>query len=273
MINSVNNNIIHTEDNHLKGQRFTDIHCHCLPGLDDGPANMTEALVLCKALVADGITNVIATPHQLGRFDGCYNADKIREAVARLNKTLKKKSIPLTVLPGADVRVDERIPQLLESDSILTLSDGGKYILLELPYEIFVDIEPLLKELISLEVMPIISHPERHIALCRQPKVILKWLNIGAQLQITASSFLGDFGSEAQRATWHFLCSGWAILVATDAHDTNVRRPQMRAAFECISKILSEDIARLVCIENPSRVVNGRDILPVPVHKLVETNR
>ena len=275
MRHSVNNNIIDAQDNYLKRRRlekFTDIHCHCLPGLDDGPATMAESLALCRRLVAEGIATVVATPHQLGRFDGCNEAAKVREATSELNRRLHKAGIKLNVLPGGDVRVDERICRLLETDRILTLADGGKYILLELPYEIFIDIESLLKELVSLNFRPIISHPERHNALDRQHKLILKWLDLGAHLQITASSLLGQFGSEINRAAWHFLCSGWATLVATDSHDMNGRRPRMRTAFGRISTKLGEDLARLVCIENPSRVINGQDVLPVSLYDQQETD-
>jgi len=276
MIGSVEDNTVNAQNNRLKKcrwEKFTDIHCHCLPNLDDGPRTMDDALALCRRLVAEGIATVVATPHQLGRFDGCNEAAKVREATSELNRRLHKAGIKLNVLPGGDVRVDERICRLLETDRILTLADGGKYILLELPYEIFIDIESLLKELVSLNFKPIISHPERHNALDRQHKFISKWLDIGAHLQITASSLLGQFGSEINRSAWHFLCSGWATLVATDAHDINDRRPRMKAAFRLITNTLSKDIARLLFIENPSRVVDGRNILPVPAHNMVEVRR
>ena len=90
-----------------------DVHCHCLPGLDDGPEDMDQALTLCRALVAEGITRVIATPHQLGRFEGCFDAEQIHQAVRNLNAELIRSRIPLEVLPGAEIRVDERVPQWL----------------------------------------------------------------------------------------------------------------------------------------------------------------
>ncbi|GAH02915.1 unnamed protein product, partial [marine sediment metagenome] len=268
--------LIGTQNSHPKWRRwqpFTDIHCHCLPGLDDGRETMAEALALCGKLVTEGIATVVATPHQLGRFDGCNEAAKVRNATSELNGQLQKAGIRLTVLPGGDVRVDERVCRLLQADRILTLADKGKYILLELPHEIFIDIEPLLTELAGLKVRAIISHPERHNALDSQLRIVLKWLDVGAHLQITASSLLGYWGAEAHRAAWNFLNSGWATLVATDAHDIDGRRPRMRAAFGRISKRLGEDVARLVCIENPSRVVNGQDILPISVRDQQEVGR
>ena len=276
MTDSVNGNTIDTQNDHFKRhkwEKFTDIHCHCLPGLDDGPATMAESLALCRRLAAEGIATVVATPHQLGRFEGCNEAARVREAVGALNESLGNSDIQLKVVPGGEVRVDERICELLEVDKILTLADGGRYILLELPYQVFIDIEPLLTELASMGIQSVISHAEKIAALATQHQVLLRWLEHSAHLQITASSLVGDFGLEVQRAAWHFLTSGWATLVATDSHDINFRRPKMRVAFEHISSRLGKDLAHLVCIENPSRVVNGQDILPVSLYNQQEADR
>ncbi len=239
---------------------YTDIHCHCLPALDDGPETDAQALVLCADLVDDGITTVIATPHQLGKYGDSNNAEKIRRRVRELDKLLKSNNIPLTVLPGADVRVDERICRLLADDTILTLADGGRYVLLELPHEIFLNIEPLLEELASNGFQAIISHPERHRVLARHPEILFDWFSYSACFQITAGSLLGGFGSKAKHAAWHFLKSGYASIVATDSHDSNGRRPCMKTAYERINAELGRDIAQMVCVENPMCVLKGQDI-------------
>ncbi len=265
MIPSANDNSEESKENcpeRIGKHQYVDIHCHCLPAVDDGPATMSDALDLCQALFDDDITTVIATPHQLGRFDNCNEAVQIREAVYILNEELKGNDIPLAVMPGGDIRVDERICQLLEADKILTLADGGKYILLELPHQNFIDIEPLLIELSSLGIQTIISHPERHYILAKQPEILRKWLKHSTHLQVTTSSLLGKFGSMASETAWQFLSSGLAVLVATDSHDLNSRRPCMKAAFKRISFKLGHAIARVVCIENPLRVLKGRDIIP-----------
>src|SRR5436190_3208674 len=107
-----------------------DLHCHCLPCVDDGPATMVESLQLCRALVQDGITTAIATPHQLGRYAGRNGAAAVRAAVAALNRSLMVEAVPLRVFAGADVRVDERLARLLDDDQCLSLA-GGAYVLLE----------------------------------------------------------------------------------------------------------------------------------------------
>lgn len=248
---------------YMKSERehYVDIHCHCLPAVDDGPATLSESLSLCRALAADCVTDVIATPHQLGRFSDCNEAGQIREQVSALNEQLERNGICLSVVPGGDVRVDERICQLLEADRILTLADGGRYILLELPHEIFIDIEPLLVGLSTLGIRAIISHPERHPIIAGQPSVLLRWLAQSAHIQVTCASLLGDFGAAAQQAAWHFLTLGWVCFVATDAHDLDGRRPRMKAAYDQIRAKLGDGTARRVCIENPLRVLEGREVL------------
>jgi len=263
MVRSVSDNVGGSEGGRPEkfAEQYVDIHCHCLAGVDDGPATMAESLALCRGLVDDGVTHVIATPHQLGRFNSYNEPAEIREAVSCLNEELRRNGIALVVAPGGDVRVDERVCRLLEDDKILTLADGGKYILLELPHQIFIGIEPLLADLGSMGTRAIISHPERHRILAKQPKILLKWQReYSVSFQITAGSLLGQFGVGSERAAWWFLSSGLASLVATDAHDLDGRRPCIRAAFESISTKLGTAIARRVCIENPLRVLEGLDM-------------
>ncbi|MBN1391375.1 MAG: hypothetical protein JW947_01075 [Sedimentisphaerales bacterium] len=248
------------DDGFAQTGSYVDIHCHCLPSLDDGPATNTESVALCRALVEEGITTVIATPHQLGRFSGYNEAAQVREAVSVLNEELKSNNVALCTMPGADVRVDERICQLLEADKILTLADGGKYILLELPHEILIDIGPLLSDLASMGIRAILSHPERHTGLAKYPDILMKWLRYPVYLQVTAGSLLGDFGSAPKRFAWQLLSSGLVSLVATDCHNLDGRKPCMSTAFTHISGRLGKSIARLVCIENPLRVLNGEEI-------------
>lgn len=237
-----------------------DLHCHCLPGVDDGPATLDEALDLCRALVSDGVTIALATPHQLGRYHGRNEAAAVRQAVAALNRSLLVEAVPLRVLPGADVRVDEHIPRLLDEDRVLTLADRGAYLLLELPHDTFLDPLPLLRRLVQTGRRPLISHPERQRHLTAHPQVIEPWLGHGAALQLTAGSFLGDFGETARRAAWYWLETGQAALVASDAHDVDRRPPRMTEAIRLIAARLGEDVARRVCGENPLRVLQGREL-------------
>lgn len=241
-------------------QRFVDVHCHCLSGLDDGPVTMAESISLCRRLAEDGASTVVATPHQLGHFKDRNDAARVRQAVHHLNEALKDAGVRLAIRPGAEVYVDENICQLLADDTVLTLADSGKYLLLELPAQVSTDITGLLGELASRGVRCIMSHAERIAPFIARQWTLLGWLKYSAHLQITASSLLGVFGSRVRRIARDLLDLGLVSLVAADAHSTGSRRPRMSAAFDQITARLGEDTACLVCMKNPSRVICGRDI-------------
>jgi len=251
-----NNSVVRT------GQ-YVDIHCHCLPGFDDGPTTMADALSLCRALIKDKIVIVVATPHQLGRFDGKNEADAVRQGVFDLNRELKSRNIPLVVFAGADVRLDERIPYLIETDRVLTVGDNNQYLMLEIPHDVFINPEPLIVQLAARGIKTIVSHPERNEFICNKPQTVLPWLKHGACLQVTAASLLGDFGTTAKMIGWEFLRRGHAQIVATDAHNCKVRAPRMSEAFRLISSRIGVSTARRVCIENPKKVLEGKVLEPV----------
>jgi protein-tyrosine phosphatase len=241
-------------------RRSVDIHCHCLPGIDDGPGSMDEALALCSALVKDGITSVVATPHQLGRYDRLNTAGQIREAITQLVSELTDHDIPLEIFPGGDVRVDERLPRLLESGEVGTVADAGMHILLELPHELFVDPLPVIDFLRSRGLQAIMTHPERHHYLVDAGRWARHWIEHGAVLQITAGSLLHEFGARAYESAWGLVSSGMASLVASDAHDVRRRPPRMSEAIEILTRQLGRKTARLLTIDNPLRVLNGQAI-------------
>ena len=178
----------------------------------------------------------------------------------------------MKVIPGGEVSIDERICELIEIDKVMTLADGNKFILLELPFKTFINIEPLLRELNSMGIKSIIAHVERIGPLVAQSRVLFKWFEYSVYLQVTASSLLGDFGVKIQKVAWNFLDSGLVSFVATDSHDVNFRRPRMKDAFNIVRRKLGESFAHLVCVENPERVVNGQNIEPVWLQQKQEVN-
>ncbi len=181
-------------------------------------------LALCTALVEDGFTTVVATPHQLGRYDFPERNARIRAAVGGLNAVLRQEAVPLVAVCGADVRIDERIPALLSSDGVMTVADQQKHLLLELPHSQFVDPLPLIKQLTALGVQTILTHPERHRYLAADLVRPRAWIAAGARLQITAGSLLGAFGAAAHDYAWKLLEAGLVSILATDSHNATERR-------------------------------------------------
>jgi protein-tyrosine phosphatase len=235
--------------------RSVDLHCHCLPGIDDGPQSVEDALALCRMLVNDGFTDVIATPHQLGRYDGVNWAKDVRRAVAGLQGLLERERIPLSVYPGAEVRIDERIPRLLHSDHLLTLADAKEFLLLELPLTLAVGVEAVRKLLGEWPTL-VLAHAERYTMLQRDPAGAEAWVAANVALQVNASSLLSDAPEDARSAAMYWLEQGWVSLIASDAHSTNTRRPRMSEAIDVLENEFGAEITRRICIDNPARLLS-----------------
>jgi len=243
-----------------QAKQCIDIHCHCLPALDDGPEDLSAAVQLCVALVAEGFTTVVATPHQFGYFDGDYSALEIRSSVTALNVALQKRGIPLTVLPGAEIRVDERIIPYLLHDRLVNLADKGRFVLLELPFDTYLDIGPMLQKLKTHGYRAVIAHPERNSALAEFPERVLSWIEHEPILQVTAGSLVGRFGGAIQHAAYKFIDMPVTACVATDAHDVDSRGLFFSDAFKIICTYLGHEKARQLFIETPSAILNESSI-------------
>lgn len=240
---------------------FTDIHCHLLPGLDDGPAHWDDALALARCLVADGIGTVIATPHQLG----CHEAntvERIHERTAEAQRRVRAAGIPLRVLPGGDARVRDHLPALVRAGRVATLGGRGRHVLLELPHDICLPLGRMLYELDAAEVVGILSHPERNPALMGDHGRLRAWVEQGCLVQITAASVVGDFGAAAQRACRRLIDDQLVHFVATDAHNVHRRPPRMRLAFEQVIAWSNRALATRLFISNPQAVADGRVVRP-----------
>ncbi len=243
-------------------QRSVDLHCHILPGVDDGPAAMDDALALCRMMVRDGFTDIIATPHMLGRWETANPPAQIRPAVDALQRELDAHQIPLNIYPGGEVRLDPNIPRLLKADGILTLADGHHYLLLELPPATRIDPAVVMPHFAAANVRIVLAHAERYESLCQDHAAAAGWLDAGASLQLNASSILGGNGKAAMEAAWDWLGSGWISLIATDSHSVGSRRPRMTETIDLIARELGDDVAKTVCIDNPVKVLLGEE-LPV----------
>lgn len=242
---------------------LVDIHCHILPDIDDGPRSFADALAMARAAVEQGITTVIATPHQCGAYAG-NSPLAIREAVASFQDALRRRGIPLDILPGADVRIEADLPARLAADEVVTLADRRRYILLELPHDVFLSMEVLLKRLHAAGVIGILSHPERNRAIVTSPNLVAPLVESGCLMQITAGSLLGRFGSAARGCAEWLVERGLAHVVATDAHDPCHRHPDLHSAFNRLVTLGGAEVAETLCAINPARIVAAAPTLPAP---------
>ncbi len=238
---------------------FADIHCHLLPSIDDGATDLETSLAMAEMAVADGIHTIVVTPHQLGSF-GHNTGDQIRGLTQELQQILDSEGIPLEILPGADVRIEEGMIEKLVSGEVLTLGDHRRHVLLELPHEMYFPLDNLLTELDRKGIIGILSHPERNAGLLRDPHLLLPLVDRGCLMQVTAGSLMGTFGSRSQELAEWMLEQGLVHFIATDAHGVKSRRPLMQRAYERVAEILDDATAGDLCSINPELVARGKQV-------------
>lgn len=235
-----------------------DIHSHILPGLDDGAADLSQAVEMAQLAVAEGIHTIIATPHHRnGRYDN--PAQVVEKAVARLVEELKGRQIALTVLPGQEVRSYRELLPGIEAGEVMGLH-RTKYLLLELPSRgIPEQLDADLHELGVMGIVPIIAHPERNREIVANPDRLLAMIERGALSQVTAHSLNGGFGARVQRDALELCRRRLVHFVASDAHHPQLRPFGLQEAYELIAHRFGEQEA-FYYRGNAEAVIRGGDI-------------
>ena len=224
-----------------------DLHCHILPGLDDGPSTLDESLAIARQAAADGIKSMVATPHVCNGVY-CGSAALITQKVKALNEELGKANIPLTVYPGAEVQLVPRLTELLRRGEVCTLNNS-RYVLIELPPTFLP--ETVKDEFFSLRVsgyIPILAHPERHPRVKDDLDYLGELVEMGTLCQLTAQSLTGEFGKTAQSAAEKMVENGMAHILATDSHSSKWRKPVLSNAVDRAAGLLGsrEDAWQMV---------------------------
>lgn len=238
-----------------------DLHIHILPGLDDGAGSPAEALDMARGAYADGSSAVVATPHVIA---GLYRntRETIVTAVGQFNELLQQNEIPLAVLPGAEYQLEPGLPGRFARGDLLTINDGGRYLLVELPAAFVPDYTiPVIYNLLLQGAVPVIAHPERNAGLIKNPALLYDLIERGALAQITAGSLTGNFGSASAAAARLFLEHGCAHFIATDAHSMRGgRTPALAAAAREAARLTGEVHAQSLVDGNPGRALQGKSI-------------
>jgi protein-tyrosine phosphatase len=233
-----------------------DIHCHVLPGIDDGPNTVEEALALARACVVDGVFHTVATPHVFpGRFDN-RPADIARSAEV-FRELLDMHRIPLSLSYAGEVRLSEAVIDLVALDRIpyLGVCDGFRTMLLELPdAQIPLGAIKLVSHLLDEGVRPVLVHPERNKAIVDNPERVLPFVDAGCYLQITAASLTGQFGPRVLETADYLLSEGLVSALASDAHNLDGRPPRMRAAYGILEARYGLEMAEMLCLHGPARL-------------------
>jgi protein-tyrosine phosphatase len=219
-----------------------DLHCHILPGIDDGANDLEQSLHLARLAVADGITHAVATPHiHPGRYDNTL--ETITKAYRLLKLALEVKKIPLQLGMAAEVRYSAEILTMVTANQLPFLGQwqGEKVLLLEMPHqEVPPGIEQLVRWLVGQGIRPMIAHPERNKDILRDYNRIKPLAQEGCLFQLTAGAVAGHFGEPVKQLSKQILEANLATILATDAHNTERRPPVLEAGRRAAEAILGE---------------------------------
>jgi len=251
-----------------------DLHCHLLPGVDDGPDTLEESLALCRIAVADGITHSIVTPHiHPGRWENT-KASIDRDCKA-LQQALDDHNISLKLGFAGEVRLTDQIMQQVENDEIPFYGevDGYKIMLLEFPHgHIVPGSEKLIDWLLVRKIRPLIAHPERNKAVMRDVSKIEPFVEKGCMLQLTGGSLLGLFGEPVEKAAHEILNKGWVDVVASDGHNKGSRRPELSIVYGVIAKHLDSTAPTNYLLKNPCIIAAKQIYSESDVHQSIDTD-
>jgi protein-tyrosine phosphatase len=231
-----------------------DLHSHVLPGLDDGAADLDEAVDLCRAAAADGIEAIAGTPHV--RFDYPTTAASMEASLARLQEAVGGL---IRVLPGGELDI-ESLDLPVEELRRFGLGGNPDYLLVETPYRGWPALlGTRLVELRARGVTPVLAHPERNREVQTRPELLEPLVAGGVLIQLTASSVDGREGRRAKSCARTLLGRGLAHLIASDAHRASIRAVGMAAAARSVG---DPGLARWLTVDVPRAIVDGG---PLPV--------
>ena len=237
-----------------------DLHCHILPGLDDGPDTMEESIAMAESAIEDGITHVVATPHSSSEFH--FDFGRVRKLRDELQSRIGDK---LELATGCDFHLNPENLKSLREDSHPYCLNQRDYLLVEFnEVSIPASMDQTLHEIQLTGVRPVITHPERNRILRAHPERLKKWVRQGCFVQVTAGALTGTFGPASQKDALQWIREGLVHFVASDAHNTHRRPLRLQPAYAVVVDHMNLEKASALFLENPLAAFEGRELPHVP---------
>jgi protein-tyrosine phosphatase len=232
-----------------------DLHCHILPGLDDGAPSLGVSLEMAAMAADSGVTHIFATPHCNTRNERKnYRSAALIGAYSALQRAIDAAGIPVTILSGAEVLARGDLEAHLAAEDFMTLN-GSRYLLVEFYFEeTAAYIENSLRLVEQAGLVPVVAHPERYYCVQRSPELAEIWRQKGRVLQLNKGSLLGDLGERAYDTAALLLRREAVAAIASDAHHVRYRNPHMGPLLQCLEQRFPNADPVLLLRETPLRI-------------------
>lgn len=227
-----------------------DMHCHIIPGVDDGAKSKREVECLLRAEYESGVRTIILTPHYR---KGMFEAETdivIRQATLVKEMTMELK-LDLEVCLGCEYHANNDMIEELNGNECYRIN-GGRYVLVEFSSRhSYMKVRNWIYQLITSGYKPIIAHVERYPMVIDKMDKLEELVRLGAQLQVSAGAILGEYGFASKLFTRKLLKKRLVHFVGSDAHNMTDRSPNLGRCAEYISKKMGADYAEEIFVSNP----------------------
>lgn len=242
-----------------------DLHCHILPGLDDGAKSLEEAVEMARIAEEEGIERIVATPH-LFRENYLYeDLGIIEEKRKELHRALEAGNIHVQLFCGAEVHIAHNLMEEIRKNRSSLVINRSSYMFVEFPSRhVFSGVKELFFELMSEGIIPIIAHPERNSVFVRNPSFLYELVQMGSLAQANRGSLSGIYGREAEQAVCRFLEMNLIHFIGSDGHNTNALAPRLSEAKKMAEGIIGKEGAMALVKDNPGAVLEDKEIPYLP---------
>ncbi len=239
---------------------MVDLHCHILPGLDDGPDTMEESIAMAESAIADGITHVVATPHSNSKY--FFDISYVRELRDQLQAKIGGR---LKIATGCDFHLNPENLESLRKEPRHFCVNQREFLLVEFnEFSIPPAMDHTLHEIQLAGVQPVITHPERNGILRAHPERLKKWVRRGCFAQVTGGALTGGFSAGSQEDALRWIGEGLIHFVASDAHNSRSRPLRLQPAYNAVVDRFGQEKARALFQDNPLSAFEGRELPHVP---------
>jgi protein-tyrosine phosphatase len=245
---------------------LVDTHCHLLAGLDDGPRNEEDALTMCRMVYEEGVRHVCAVAHQNEQYPD-VTPERIRTTAKQLSDSLRTANVALSVSPCAEVMVRPDLEAAWAAGRLMSVGDQGKYLLIEMPHGLAVDVGYLVCRLMRLGLRPILAHPERSPELLADSERVEELIRQGCLIQVSSGSVTDPPRWMGSKRLKEWFKRGLVHLIGSDGHSPRRRPPRLADAYEQIRYWAGDAVADRVCSTNGMLVLQGLPFNPPPPAK------
>jgi len=242
-----------------------DIHSHILPNIDDGARDIEETFNIINEAIEAGFTDIISTSHYM---QDSYVVDKTQRDIFinDIQAKLDENNINMKLYNGAEIYISSDLDMLVKNNIVPTLNNS-RYILLELPMNSkIMYLEDAIHKLLSMNLIPIIAHPERYSYVQRNPNIIIDLVQKGVLFQANYGSIIGIYGKKPKKTVEKLLKNNMIHFLGSDIHRQHTIYNNMGEILKSLEKLMNKETIKLLTQKNPMNIINNEKIdIPNPI--------